>query len=100
MSHRFRCVGQLTFHLELSTVDFFPWTVSPVFTPSAKPSKPEAHSTASSSPRAVRIPIESIVKLARERGIAVRFEDRGQLDRLANSRDHQGVIAVAAARAA
>ena len=44
--------------------------------------------------------IESIVKLARERGIAVRFEDRGQLDRLANSRDHQGVIAVAAARAA
>jgi 23S rRNA (guanosine2251-2'-O)-methyltransferase len=44
--------------------------------------------------------IESIVELARERGIAVRFEDRGQLDRLANSRDHQGVVAIAAARAA
>jgi 23S rRNA (guanosine2251-2'-O)-methyltransferase len=44
--------------------------------------------------------IEGIVQLARERGIAVRFEDRAQLDRLANSRDHQGVVAVAAARAA
>jgi 23S rRNA (guanosine2251-2'-O)-methyltransferase len=30
----------------------------------------------------------------------VRFEDRGQLDRLTNSRDHQGVIALAASRAA
>jgi 23S rRNA (guanosine2251-2'-O)-methyltransferase len=30
----------------------------------------------------------------------VRFEDRGQLDRLANSKDHQGVVALAAARAA
>jgi len=44
--------------------------------------------------------IEDIVQLARERGIAVRFEDRGQLDRLANSRDHQGVVAIAAARSA
>jgi 23S rRNA (guanosine2251-2'-O)-methyltransferase len=44
--------------------------------------------------------IEDIVQLARERGIAVRFEDRAQLDRLANSRDHQGVVAIAAARAA
>jgi len=44
--------------------------------------------------------IEGIVQLARERGIAVRFEDRGQLDRLANSRDHQGVVAIAAVRAA
>lgn len=44
--------------------------------------------------------IEGIVQLARERGIAVRFEDRGQLDRLANSRDHQGVVAIAAARSA
>jgi 23S rRNA (guanosine2251-2'-O)-methyltransferase len=44
--------------------------------------------------------IEDIVRLARERGIAVRFEDRAQLDRLANSRDHQGVVAIAAARAA
>jgi len=30
----------------------------------------------------------------------VRFEDRGQLDRLANSRDHQGVVAIAASREA
>jgi len=44
--------------------------------------------------------IEDIVQLARERGIAVRFEDREQLDRLANSRDHQGVVAIAAVRAA
>src|ERR1700757_854644 len=44
--------------------------------------------------------IEEIVQLARQHGIAVRFEDRGQLDRLANTRDHQGVVAIAAARAA
>jgi 23S rRNA (guanosine2251-2'-O)-methyltransferase len=44
--------------------------------------------------------IEEIVQLARERGIAIRFEDRGQLDRLAHSRDHQGVVAMAAVRAA
>jgi 23S rRNA (guanosine2251-2'-O)-methyltransferase len=41
--------------------------------------------------------IEEIVQLARGRGIAVRFEDRGQLDRLANTRDHQGVVAIVAA---
>jgi len=44
--------------------------------------------------------IEDIVQLARQRGIAVRFEDRSQLDRIANSPNHQGVVAVAAARAA
>jgi 23S rRNA (guanosine2251-2'-O)-methyltransferase len=44
--------------------------------------------------------IEEIVQLARGRGIVVRFEDRGQLDRLANTRDHQGVVAIAAVRAA
>jgi 23S rRNA (guanosine2251-2'-O)-methyltransferase len=44
--------------------------------------------------------VEEIVQLARSRGIAVRFEDRGQLDRLANTSDHQGVVAIAAARAA
>ena len=43
--------------------------------------------------------IEQIVQLARGRGIAVRFEDRTQLDRLANTRDHQGVVAVVAAHA-
>ncbi len=40
--------------------------------------------------------MEEIVRRARERGVPVRFEDRGQLDRLAMSRDHQGVIALAA----
>jgi len=44
--------------------------------------------------------VEEIVKLARERNIAVRFEDRSQLDRLADSKDHQGVVALAAAREA
>src|SRR5207237_4598813 len=44
--------------------------------------------------------IEEIVQLARKQRIPVRFEDRNQLDRLANSKDHQGVVAVAAARAA
>lgn len=44
--------------------------------------------------------IEEIVRLARERGVSVRFEDRGQLDRLAHTRDHQGVVAIAASRAA
>jgi 23S rRNA (guanosine2251-2'-O)-methyltransferase len=44
--------------------------------------------------------VEEIVQLARKQGVAVRFEDRGQIDRLANSKDHQGVVALAAARAA
>src|SRR5271168_3481622 len=44
--------------------------------------------------------VEEIVQLARGRNISVRFEDRGQLDRLAASQDHQGVVALAAARAA
>ena len=44
--------------------------------------------------------VEEIVQLARGRNISVRFEDRGQLDRLAGSKDHQGVVALAAARAA
>src|SRR2546422_6590065 len=42
--------------------------------------------------------VEEIVQLARKQGVPVRFEDRGQLDRLANSKDHQGVVALAAAR--
>ena len=44
--------------------------------------------------------IEEIVQLVRKQSVPVRFEDRNQLDRLANSKDHQGVVAVAAARAA
>jgi 23S rRNA (guanosine2251-2'-O)-methyltransferase len=43
--------------------------------------------------------VEEIVQLARARDIPVRFEDRGQLDRLANTKDHQGVVALAAASA-
>src|SRR6266481_2246972 len=43
--------------------------------------------------------VEEIVQLARKQGVPVRFEDRGQIDRLANSKDHQGVFALAAARA-
>jgi 23S rRNA (guanosine2251-2'-O)-methyltransferase len=44
--------------------------------------------------------VEEIVRLARERHVPLRFEDRGQLDRLADSKDHQCVVAMAAARAA
>ena len=44
--------------------------------------------------------VEEIVQLARKQGVPVRFEERGQLDRLANTRDHQGVVALAAARPA
>src|ERR1700746_3800776 len=40
--------------------------------------------------------IEEIVQLARKKSIPVRFEDRRQLDRLANSKDHQGAAALAA----
>jgi 23S rRNA (guanosine2251-2'-O)-methyltransferase len=44
--------------------------------------------------------IESIVRLAKSRGVPVRFEDRQQVDRLAGTRDHQGVAALAAAKPA
>jgi 23S rRNA (guanosine2251-2'-O)-methyltransferase len=44
--------------------------------------------------------VEEIVQLARANNISVRFEDRGQLDRLAGTKDHQGVVALAAARVA
>lgn len=44
--------------------------------------------------------IEEIVRLARTRGVPVRFEDAGQLDRLAGTREHQGVVALAAAKPA
>lgn len=44
--------------------------------------------------------IETIVQLARGRSVPVRFEDRVQLDRLADSKDHQGVVAVVAAQGA
>jgi 23S rRNA (guanosine2251-2'-O)-methyltransferase len=43
---------------------------------------------------------EEIVQLARSNGISVRFEERAQLDRTAGTRDHQGVVAIGAARGA
>jgi 23S rRNA (guanosine2251-2'-O)-methyltransferase len=43
---------------------------------------------------------EQIVQLARRGGIPVRFEDRAQLDRIAGTREHQGVVAIAAAQPA
>jgi 23S rRNA (guanosine2251-2'-O)-methyltransferase len=42
--------------------------------------------------------VAQIVQLARGRSIPVRFEDRSQLDRFADSKDHQGVVALAAAK--
>lgn len=44
--------------------------------------------------------IEELVQAARRRGVPVRFEDRSQIDRLAATRDHQGVVALEAARSA
>jgi 23S rRNA (guanosine2251-2'-O)-methyltransferase len=46
--------------------------------------------------------IEELVRLARTKNVPVRFEDRAQLDRLAGPArgDHQGVVALAAARGA
>src|SRR5712692_9420932 len=44
--------------------------------------------------------LEEIVRLARARGVPVRFEDRAQVDRLAGTREHQGVVATAAAKQA
>ncbi|MCL6481286.1 MAG: 23S rRNA (guanosine(2251)-2'-O)-methyltransferase RlmB [Firmicutes bacterium] len=42
--------------------------------------------------------LEEIVRLARERGVPVRFEDRVQLDRTAGTPQHQGAVALLAAR--
>lgn len=42
--------------------------------------------------------LEPIINRARERNVPVRFEERAQLDRLANSPQHQGVVAFAAAK--
>jgi 23S rRNA (guanosine2251-2'-O)-methyltransferase len=44
--------------------------------------------------------IEEIVQLARKQGVSVRFEERSQIDRIAGSKDHQGVAAIVAARPA
>lgn len=42
--------------------------------------------------------LAEIVSLAKRNGVPVRFEDRAQLDRAAGTRDHQGVVALVAAR--
>jgi 23S rRNA (guanosine2251-2'-O)-methyltransferase len=42
--------------------------------------------------------VEAIVRLAKSRGVPVRFEDRQQLDRLAGTHEHQGIAALAAAK--
>jgi 23S rRNA (guanosine2251-2'-O)-methyltransferase len=42
--------------------------------------------------------MEEIVRSARERGVPVRFEERAQLDRMAGTPQHQGIMAVAAAK--
>jgi 23S rRNA (guanosine2251-2'-O)-methyltransferase len=44
--------------------------------------------------------LEAIVRLAKSRGVPVRFEDRQQVDRVAGTREHQGVAALAAAKPA
>lgn len=44
--------------------------------------------------------VDEIVRLAREHGIPVRFEERTSLDRLAGTTDHQGIVALAGARRA
>ena len=44
--------------------------------------------------------LEDIVQLARRNGVAVRFEDRAQVDRAAGSREHQGVVALLATHGA
>ena len=44
--------------------------------------------------------VEAVVRLAKSRGVPLRFEERQQLDRLAGTREHQGVAALAAAKPA
>jgi 23S rRNA (guanosine2251-2'-O)-methyltransferase len=41
--------------------------------------------------------VETVVRLAKSRGVPVRFEDRLQVDRLAGTREHQGIAALVAA---
>jgi len=42
--------------------------------------------------------LEELVRRARQRGVPVRFEDRAQVDRLAGTSQHQGVVAFVAAK--
>ena len=43
--------------------------------------------------------LEEIVRLAKRNGVPVRFEDRARLDQMAGTREHQGVLAMVAAKA-
>jgi len=42
--------------------------------------------------------LQAVIDLAREHGVSVRFLPRDQLDRLARSKSHQGVVAVVSSR--
>ena len=44
--------------------------------------------------------LEEIVRLAKRNGVPVRFEDRVRLDQVAGTREHQGVVAMVASKAA
>jgi len=44
--------------------------------------------------------VERVAQLAKSRHVPVRFEDRAQVDRLAGTREHQGIAALAAAQPA
>jgi len=44
--------------------------------------------------------LEEIVRLAKRHGVPVRFEDRVRLDQVAGTREHQGVVAMVASKAA
>ncbi len=44
--------------------------------------------------------VEAVVQLARSKSVPVRFEERAQIDRLAGTREHQGIAALAAAKPA
>lgn len=44
--------------------------------------------------------VEAVVRLAKSRGVPLRFEDRQQVDRLAGTREHQGIAALVAAKPA
>jgi 23S rRNA (guanosine2251-2'-O)-methyltransferase len=43
--------------------------------------------------------VEAVVRLAKSRGVPVRFEEREQIDHLTGRRGHQGVAALSAAKA-
>jgi 23S rRNA (guanosine2251-2'-O)-methyltransferase len=42
--------------------------------------------------------LQAVIDLAREQGVSVRFSPRDQLDRLARSKSHQGIVAVVAGK--